>query len=165
MPNGQFQDFLNPRSMLTPGFAGGLTVLINNALAGAFGLPGNYLGYSALAVSALFATLVLASGVPLVQRIVFYVLNTLIIFCVAMGSNTTARELRNPNATALMLVARAYAGSTLSTPGQVLQNVEGITGNPALSDTQKLNQIQQELRGAQSRGAYGGGGFFRDWSF
>jgi len=160
MSDGQFQDFLNPRSMLTPGFAGGLTVLINNALAGAFGLPGNYLGYSALAISALFATLVLVGGVPLVQRIVFYVLNTLIIFCVAMGSNTTVRELRNTSATAMMLVAPAYAGSTLTSPGRVLQDVEGLTGNPSLSDAQKLNQIQQQLRDAQPQS-----GFFRDWSF
>jgi choline-glycine betaine transporter len=168
MPDGQFQDFLNPRSMLTPGFAGGLTVLINNALAGAFGLPGNYLGYSALAISALFATLVLTAGVPLIQRIVFYVLNTLIIFCVAMGSNSTVRELRNTSATtALMLVAPAYAGSTFTSPGQVLQNVEGITGNPSLSDTQKLDQIQQQLQDAHSQGVVrpGGSGFFRNWGF
>jgi hypothetical protein len=165
MSDGQFQDFLNPKSMLTPGFAGGLTVLINNALAGALGVPGSYLGYTALVISALFAMLVLVAGVPLLQRLVFYVLNTLIIFCVAMGSNTTVRELRTTSA--FMLVTPAYAGSTSTSPGRVLENVEGITGNPTLSDAQKLNQIQQQLKDSQSQGSYGpgGSGFFRNWSF
>jgi hypothetical protein len=165
--DGQFQDFLNPKSMLTPGFAGGLTVLINNALGSALGVPWDYLGYTALGISALFAALVLAAGVPLLQRSIFFILNTLIIFCVAMGSNTTARELRT-QATG-MLVAPAYA-DPLKSPVDVLRDVESITGDAVLSDSQKLDQIKKQLDDTQLQlpatpSAQARGTFFKDWGF
>ena len=81
--------------MLTPGVAGALTLLMTNSLALAFGIPLDYLGYAALAISALFAALVIAGSIPLHQRIVYRVLNTLIIFCVAMGSNVTGGSHRS----------------------------------------------------------------------
>lgn len=166
MPDGQFQDFLNPKSMLTPGFAGGLTVLINNALGSALGVPLNYLGYTALAISGLFAALVLAAGVPLMQRVIFFVLNTLIIFCVAMGSNTTVRELRTTDASFLGLTSPAFAQSNVG-PGQVLRDLQGITANPSLSDAQKLDKIQRELNDVRSQdfSRPAGGGFFKNWGF
>jgi hypothetical protein len=81
--------------MLTPGVAGALTLLMTNSLALAFGIPLDYLGYAALAISALFAALVIAGSIPLHQRIVYRVLNTLIIFCVAMGSNVTGYNIQS----------------------------------------------------------------------
>jgi hypothetical protein len=79
-----FQQFLNPSSMLTPGFAGALTMMITNALVGQFSIEP---GYAGLGVSFLFGTLVLSHKGKLWTRVVYYVLNSLVIFCVAMGAN------------------------------------------------------------------------------
>lgn len=79
------EDFLDPKSMLTPGVAGSLTVLITGTLASQFGLPGNWTG---LILSFLFGLMVWANtAMPLVQRAIFYVLNSLVIFSVAIGIN------------------------------------------------------------------------------
>jgi hypothetical protein len=78
-------DFLNAKSMLTPGIAGGLVMLLTDALASQFGAAPNW---TALVLSALVGLLVLGdTKVPVVQRAVFYVLNALIIFAVAVGTN------------------------------------------------------------------------------
>jgi hypothetical protein len=79
-----FQQFLNPTSMLTPGFAGALTMMITNALVQQFPVEP---GYAGLGVSFLFGTLIFSSKGRLWTRCVYYVLNSLTIFCVAMGAN------------------------------------------------------------------------------
>jgi len=38
------KEFFNPKSMLTPGLCGGVTMLITNALAAQFDAPPNYTG-------------------------------------------------------------------------------------------------------------------------
>lgn len=83
-------EWLNPKSMTTPGVAGGLTLMITNTLGSSFGAP---LAWTALAISALFGLVVLVTNAPIWQRSVFWILNSLIIFCVAMGSNTTGTGL------------------------------------------------------------------------
>ena len=77
--------FLNPKGMLTPGIAGAMTTLITASLASQFGLPAKWTG---LLVSALFGLVVWSRAVPLWQRCVFYVLNTLVIFSMALGANS-----------------------------------------------------------------------------
>jgi hypothetical protein len=78
-------DFLNPKSMLTPGLAGSMCMAIANSLWYSFDVPQRY---SSLALSYLFATVVLAASVrPLWKRGVFYLLNGLVIFSVAAGTN------------------------------------------------------------------------------
>src|SRR5262249_18678252 len=81
-------DFLNPKSMLTPGLAGALTMLVTNAMANQFGLKPNYTG---LVISFLFGTVIFRSGVRTrwYERLVYYGLNSLVIFSVAMGANQT----------------------------------------------------------------------------
>jgi len=83
-------EWLNPKSMTTPGVAGGLTLMITNTLGNSFGTP---LAWTALAISALFGLIVLVVNAPIWQRAVFWILNSLIIFCVAMGSNIMGIEL------------------------------------------------------------------------
>jgi hypothetical protein len=78
-------EFLNPKSMLTPGIAGGIVMMITNSLLAHFALP---LRWSALVLSFLLALLVFLSiAIPLWQRAIFYIFNALIIFSVAVGSN------------------------------------------------------------------------------
>lgn len=80
-----FSEFLNPNSMITPGAAGAFTMVITNTLCQQFDpLPLNYTG---LAVSFLFGTMVFTYGASLVRRGMYFVINSLIIFVVAMGSS------------------------------------------------------------------------------
>lgn len=76
--------FLTPEAMLTPGVAGAMTMMITNALAQNFELPRAYIG---LALSFTMGLLVLVAAKALIPKIVFYVLNSLVIFCVAAGAN------------------------------------------------------------------------------
>ena len=83
------KQFLNSKSMLTPGIAGALTMLITNALMQQFELPARWV---ALALSFLLGTLVFSDKTATVwQRAILYVLNSLIIFSMAAGSNTAGR--------------------------------------------------------------------------
>jgi hypothetical protein len=84
-------EFLNPKSMLTPGVAGALSVMITGSLVSQFGLPGSW---TALVISFLIGTIVwLNQQVPILQRILFYVLNSLVIFSVAVGVNEAGRAV------------------------------------------------------------------------
>jgi hypothetical protein len=87
-PKSPLDEFLNPKSMLTPGLAGAVTMLITNTLAIQFGLLPNYTG---LLISFLLGLLVFLSqsNVSLPARFLYYFLNSLVIFSVAMGANQT----------------------------------------------------------------------------
>ncbi len=83
-------EFFNARSMLTPGVAGATTMMITSSLVAAFGLPGSYV---ALAVSLLLGLVAMSDqSVRLPQRVIFYVLNSLIIFSMAYGLNAAGVE-------------------------------------------------------------------------
>lgn len=80
-----FSEFLNPNSMITPGAAGAFTMVITNTLCQQFTqLPLNFTG---LAVSFLFGAIVFGYGASLPLRLMYYAINSLIIFVVAVGSN------------------------------------------------------------------------------
>jgi hypothetical protein len=93
------KDFLNPKSMLTPGIAGGIVMMISNTLLMQFDLPARW---TALGLSALLGLVVfVAVAIPLWQRLIYYIFNVLIIFCFAVGSNRiglTASQLKSPSA-------------------------------------------------------------------
>lgn len=78
------EEFLTPEAMLTPGVAGSLTMMITNALAVNFAMPRAWIG---LGLSFVFGLLVLVSTRNMLVKGVFYVLNSLVIFCVAVGAN------------------------------------------------------------------------------
>jgi hypothetical protein len=81
------KEFLNAKSMLTPGVAGLVAMLITNALQMQFGAPTRWV---ALVLSFLIGSLVFAdTATRLLQRVVLYVINSLIIFSIAVGANTT----------------------------------------------------------------------------
>ena len=82
----EIKEFLNPKSMLTPGLAGGITMMITNSLWVQFALPQKW---TALLVSFLFGAIVFSvKSVPIWQRPIFYLLNSLIIFSMGVGVNT-----------------------------------------------------------------------------
>jgi hypothetical protein len=103
---GALKEFLNPHSMLTPGLCGGITLLITNTLAAQFAAPPNYTG---LGISCLFGLIVFAAtSTVLWLRLVFWVLNSLIIFSIALGTNQIGvRASKNISTKALLPVPLA----------------------------------------------------------
>ncbi len=94
MEKAKVEEFLQPKAMLTPGIAGGITMLIANALWVAFSLPPRW---TSLVLSFLLGLLVfVATRVPLWQRAVYYLLNSLIIFSVSIGTNYVGVGLTRP---------------------------------------------------------------------
>jgi hypothetical protein len=79
-------DFLNSKSMITPGFAGGVVMLIANALSSQFGLPVKWIVLVASIVLALLIFL-LDQTTRLAAKAVACLLNAAIIFSVSVGSN------------------------------------------------------------------------------
>ena len=79
----EIKDFLNPNSMLTPGIAGGITMMITNSLWVNFDFPPKY---TAIILCLLLGLMVLAElKAPLWQKPVYYIINVLIIFSVSAG--------------------------------------------------------------------------------
>jgi len=90
-------EFLQPKAMLTPGIAGGVTMLIANALWVAFSLPPRWISLLLSFVLGLLV-FVTTTRVPLWQRAVYYLLNSLIIFAVSIGTNYVGVGVTHPPA-------------------------------------------------------------------
>ncbi len=76
-------DFLNPKSMMTPGACGGLVMFVTNALGMAFDLPTAWTG---LTFSFLLGLIVFAAKeMKFLEKSIYYVFNSLIIFATAFG--------------------------------------------------------------------------------
>ena len=97
MQPAKVEEFLQPKAMLTPGIAGGITMLIANALWVAFSLPPRW---TSLVLSFLLGLLVFVATTraPLWQRAVYYLLNSLIIFSVSIGTNYVGVGVTHPPA-------------------------------------------------------------------
>ncbi len=91
--NAGVSEFLNPKSMLTPGICGAVIMVAANALGAAFELEGPARSLVCLVLSFLAGTMVFAAGVKkLGPKIAFYVLNSLIIFSSAAGVNFSGQK-------------------------------------------------------------------------
>lgn len=85
-------DFLNSKAMMTPGVAGAATTMITGTLVSQFSLPGNWTG---LVISLLLGLAVWADkSVSVYQRIVYYIINSLTIYAVAIGINTAGMAIQ-----------------------------------------------------------------------
>lgn len=83
------KDFLNPKSMLTPGAAGALIMFLVNGLC--FTFPELAPRYVALALSFVIGGLAVSGGtIKPLERGVYWFLNSLIIFCMGMGTANLA---------------------------------------------------------------------------
>lgn len=143
----KLDDFINPKSMITPGAAGGITMMITNTLAAQFaGLPGNW---TALALSFMFGALTFMYGAALVTRVVFFVINSLIIFVMAQGSNalgmSTVRQAA-ANVGTDFSVAAAPTGSPAAVPA------------PTASGARDGTQVAQQSTDKK-------GDFFKPWGW
>ncbi|MEJ2286952.1 MAG: hypothetical protein P8X85_25580 [Desulfobacterales bacterium] len=96
-------DFLKSKAMITPGVAGATTTMIAGTLYSQFALPAKWVG---LVFSLLFGLAVWADKeVPFYLRILFYIINSLTIFAVAIGINQagmaveqSTRKVKDPTA-------------------------------------------------------------------
>lgn len=87
-------EFLNPKSMLTPGAAGAVIMLISNSLWVTFGFPSNW---SALLFSFLFALMVVGHYVaPFWHKALLMVFNSLIVFSLGVGTMSMGRVAFGP---------------------------------------------------------------------
>jgi hypothetical protein len=78
-------DFLSPTGSLTPAAAGAIVLLITNTLGMVFGAPR---ALTALSLSGLIGALIVARhDAPLLHRAGYWIVNSLTIFAVALGSN------------------------------------------------------------------------------
>ena len=81
----KLDEFLNPRSMLTPGVAGGLTMILSSSFSTIFHCE---MKLAVLVISFALSLLVVLGmkNVPLLERIIYCFLNTLIIFSMSYGA-------------------------------------------------------------------------------
>ncbi len=93
--HNMMKEFLNSKSILTPGVAGGITMLITATLSSQFDLPAKW---TALVISGLLGFSIAVVDVNLSRqlRVIFFILNSLIIFSVAVGANTTGNAAAHP---------------------------------------------------------------------
>ncbi|SEQ96876.1 hypothetical protein SAMN05421690_1004111 [Nitrosomonas sp. Nm51] len=78
-------NFVSSRSMITPGLAGSATTMITGTLVTTFGFPG---AVTALIVSFVFGLMALADkSVAAYYKFIFYIINSVTIFSVAVGLN------------------------------------------------------------------------------
>jgi hypothetical protein len=121
-----FQDFLNPESMLTPGVAGALVMMIANALAVNFDFSDHGRKYAGLILSFIIGLLVLSATRDIWKRFIFYVLNSLVIFTVAFGSANLIQSRLQETA---WLISSAFAQSTEGTACDYLKKSLGDAQN------------------------------------
>ena len=136
----KINDFLNPESMITPGVAGGITMTITNTLTSQFSLPGRW---TALAISFLCGLLVFVTKrFSFGKKLVFYVINSLIIFTVATGTNyygTVAQtELSYKISNSLYPITRIFSPTNLY--------AEEVQRNQELDEKQfKIENLNMEI--------------------
>ncbi|NPU14978.1 hypothetical protein HL666_29810 [Bradyrhizobium sp. 83002] len=140
-PDNPLSDFLTPEAMLTPGVAGSLTMMITNALTVNFAMPRAWVG---LGLSFVFGLLVLATTRNLLQKTVFYVLNSLVIFCVAAGANGIGAGASLH--AGLSLTTTAFAEDISSEAAQKQRTLQYCSNlAQAVADAQKQNQPSEKI--------------------
>src|SRR5271168_2574992 len=84
-------DFLNPKSMVTPGMAGALVMFLSNAIC--FQFPEIAPRWAALSLSFVLGGIVIAAAqLKYLPAAGFWLINSLIIFAVAAGSAGVASK-------------------------------------------------------------------------
>jgi hypothetical protein len=152
--------FVTPESMLTPGLAGGMTMGITNALAFQFALDAPQPALIALVLSFVFGLCVFSAkagrrGV----KALFWVVNSLVIFTVAAGSNSlgsaavSAKAAAAPQARAWVesLLPSAHAQAAVKwccLEGQVLQATAEVCTRKDGKVTQTKAQALQACQAA-----------------
>jgi hypothetical protein len=159
-------EWVNSKSALTPGIVGGTTMLVVNTVCCSFGLDRPWDAWIAMAVSALFGYLVVSMDKALDKasvKLVMFVLNSLVIFATAMGTNAVGMKASEEHACAqpsqqatlatawhiprLTLVCEAYAQPPRSdTVASVDTSSRAATCPPAKADSTKAGGKKKTKR-------------------
>lgn len=87
----EVHEFFNPKSMLTPGIAGCMIMLITNALWVQFMLPPKWV---ALVLSFFFVlSIIVKFRASFFEKIFYFIFNGLIIFSLAVGTNIAGLKI------------------------------------------------------------------------
>src|SRR6516162_1213583 len=89
---GTLDQFLQPQSMVTPGALGALAMLATNTLVGNF--PNMNAPIIALILSFLLGFAALVKSTSIFEKILYYLLNSIIIFSVAAGANKLGQQIQ-----------------------------------------------------------------------
>jgi len=163
-------EFLNPSSMLTPGLAGIVVMTLSNTLTVVANLPPAYI---ALALSFLVGALVLQMGGTVLRRLVYYVLNSLFIFNMAIGGNAVGLQLRQAEVASVAIVSNAFAQSSThledlrKQQGQLAEQLAAAQSDDERSRLlERLNAISAEINTATNTATPNEPPeFFKVWSF
>jgi phosphotransferase system glucose/maltose/N-acetylglucosamine-specific IIC component len=116
-------EYLNAKSMVTPGVAGGLVMAITNTCANQFDLAPKWTALALSALLGLFVVGILAA--PLWQKGLLWILNALVIFSMAMGTNQAGATLQDqskhvsgpyPTPSASPVITQSPSASTTAAP-------------------------------------------------
>lgn len=140
------KEFLNPKSMLTPGIAGTTMMFIVNGVCAAF--PEISPRYLAIFLSFMLASCVLKTvGMSIMQRGFYWVMNSLVIFVVGFGTTNIGRKIETGSptkASSVVFVRSAYAGESdaaVNPDSASSKKTKPKEGNKSASDDD--NVIQQ----------------------
>jgi hypothetical protein len=134
-------DFLNPKSMMTPGMAGALVMFLSNAVC--FQFPEIAPRWMALLLSFVLGALVVAAvELKPFPRVGFCLVNSLIIFAVAAGSAGFAAKASNPGAGSTAAVLEFLV------PSAYAQNA---TAASAVDHADDMASLKVQLAAAQAR--------------
>jgi hypothetical protein len=136
-------DFLNAKSMITPGVAGGLVMLISNTCAAQFNLAAKWTALVLSALLALFVVYILIA--PFWQKGLLWIFNGLVIFSMAMGANQAGATISSQTDT--KLVSGPYptpqpSASPVSRPSPSLSGSPAPT--PHKIDPKLLNPMMKQ---------------------
>lgn len=121
-------EYLNAKSMVTPGVAGGLVMAITNTCANQFDLTPKWTALALSALLGLFVVGILAA--PLWQKGLLWILNALVIFSMAMGTNQAGATLQDqsihvsgpyptPSASPVITQSPSFGGTPAPTPHKI----------------------------------------------
>ena len=139
-------EFLNPKSMLTPGAAGALMMLIANSVCRAF--PEFEFRYVALALSFVIGLLVFkAIAIGIGEKAFYWLINSLIIFATGVGASNIGANLessKRAEQTSLDFVSRLLISEARAEDGP--NSAPGASGAQEAQRSQELEQKVQKLK-------------------
>ena len=172
--HASISEFLNPKSMLTPGLSGILVMTLANSISLAIALNPIYL---ALGLSFLVGTLIFQNvGMKWISG-VYYVLNSLIIFNMALGGNAVGLQLSRADVTGLSIVPPALAQprdrqqDLLDEQKRLIDQLGAVRDDTErqrlLTEIERINRTIAETSLAREtdRNVETTGGFFKPWRF
>ena len=150
------KEFINPKSMLTPGLAGSLMMFLVNGIAVPFPeIPSRYV---ALFLSFLIgASIIWFSEIEgksqLLQKAMYWVLNSLVILVVGFGATNLAADVTgatskvvSPHGQLLPFVSSAFAQNDSSEAAQSLAGPgQDQATSSSLSDSQSNESLNEQL--------------------